>query len=577
MAESLTSMEWVLSATEKLGASIEDMANEMYQELLGAGDGGHKPPRPDIAKMKELYELQTKAQRGDPKLRGTPYADRPTDAQTQWQSLTVLTPEEQAAWNIYHTNGQDFESTVRAWQDPRLAEILKSAIKKNQTRLVPSLYNNIDTVLSHLKAEAPESYKLWPWVVKQLKNGVSNEAHIIDVVAEGGKILNELKNQHKTPPNFDIGQMDFDQFEEWLMQWKRDNRASESQGKVIYQFHDGWTIQLLTTPAQLQFEGDEMGHCVGGMDSEVESKKANIYSLRDPKGDPHVTMNIIGEVVASPDSQMGNWERKGPHEIDDGESLTTEDGYLGGNAKDAGKDWNKTFDVEQVMGKGNSTPKPEYQRKIKEFLDFLKEHNDIKFVRSEEWHYPVDSDEHDSYYGWGGNDKTGPQGDVEDWWQEYQTNPDKFLQDHEDAHGITVPHEKSMVDNYDVVQDGMDEVATDQANWQTQATIIYHNLRVDQEDHPQANMNMLYTVSKARSRLDQYQQGLYDPPVGWSQDPEIMKTNYDNAQKYLTYLEQLIMRHQDEPFDIHPNDSLPPYNDYSDGMIGGTFGAWHEA
>jgi hypothetical protein len=42
--------------------------------------------------------------------------------------------------------------------------------------------------------------------------------------------------------------------------------------------------------AALKFEGDTMGHCVGQYCDEVAGGDSNIYSLRDRRGEPHVTI-----------------------------------------------------------------------------------------------------------------------------------------------------------------------------------------------------------------------------------------------------------------------------------------------
>jgi hypothetical protein len=42
----------------------------------------------------------------------------------------------------------------------------------------------------------------------------------------------------------------------------------------------------------LKYEGDTMGHCVGGYCPDVQSGKTKIYSLRDAKGEPHVTIEV---------------------------------------------------------------------------------------------------------------------------------------------------------------------------------------------------------------------------------------------------------------------------------------------
>lgn len=61
-------------------------------------------------------------------------------------------------------------------------------------------------------------------------------------------------------------------------------------GEVVYEFEDGYTLQKLTTQKQLDDEGEVMQHCVAGYCEDVEKGKAEIYSLRDANGRPHVTI-----------------------------------------------------------------------------------------------------------------------------------------------------------------------------------------------------------------------------------------------------------------------------------------------
>lgn len=44
--------------------------------------------------------------------------------------------------------------------------------------------------------------------------------------------------------------------------------------------------------AALKYEGDTMGHCVGGYCPDVMSGRSRIFSLRDAKGEPHVTIEV---------------------------------------------------------------------------------------------------------------------------------------------------------------------------------------------------------------------------------------------------------------------------------------------
>jgi hypothetical protein len=94
------------------------------------------------------------------------------------------------------------------------------------------------------------------------------------------------------------------------------------QGVIVHRFDDGWTVQeLRATPVTVQMaadfdsseyepatvvrrpiaeraeldallsaEGEIMQHCVGDYSDAVEYGEVRIYSIRDPKGRPHVTM-----------------------------------------------------------------------------------------------------------------------------------------------------------------------------------------------------------------------------------------------------------------------------------------------
>lgn len=62
------------------------------------------------------------------------------------------------------------------------------------------------------------------------------------------------------------------------------------QGDVALALDDGWTFQRLTSPDQLEAEGAGMQHCLDQNDVDAVGQ---IYSLRDPKGLPHATLEWI--------------------------------------------------------------------------------------------------------------------------------------------------------------------------------------------------------------------------------------------------------------------------------------------
>lgn len=84
-------------------------------------------------------------------------------------------------------------------------------------------------------------------------------------------------------------------YNEALRKGEVDYKAVDAQGKPITNSYTGEHV-IAKTPqeawlaGQLAREGNQMGHCVGGYCSDVTSGGSRIFSLRDPKGKPHVTV-----------------------------------------------------------------------------------------------------------------------------------------------------------------------------------------------------------------------------------------------------------------------------------------------
>ena len=93
-----------------------------------------------------------------------------------------------------------------------------------------------------------------------------------------------------------VWSMDFDQMfklsEDWHETFKGKVDAGPYETKdVVYDFGNGFTI-VKVPPEDLGTEGDNMGHCVGGYCDSVETGATIIFSLRDPKNAPHVTIEV---------------------------------------------------------------------------------------------------------------------------------------------------------------------------------------------------------------------------------------------------------------------------------------------
>ena len=125
----------------------------------------------------------------------------------------------------------------------------------------------------------------------------------------------------------DLSEWDLPSAATAAMAWVEEHgsEVDVSQGEVVYEFADGWTIQRLTTQEEFWNETQAMGHCVGKRDEtgcyyypeELAGIEFDILSPRDPKGKPHATIELDLRMLEEPS-------------------------------------------IEQIRGKGNTMPKPKY-------------------------------------------------------------------------------------------------------------------------------------------------------------------------------------------------------------------------
>jgi len=125
----------------------------------------------------------------------------------------------------------------------------------------------------------------------------------------------------------------------------------------------------------LKYEGDTMGHCVGGYCPDVASGKSRIFSLRDAKNEPHVTIEVRPSKANQDDllkqpkeiqdkfnNNFDNWRygidyRPSPEEIQHkAQSLFDELGIPLSHA------------IQQIKGKGNAKPKKDYIPYVQDFV-----------------------------------------------------------------------------------------------------------------------------------------------------------------------------------------------------------------
>jgi len=121
----------------------------------------------------------------------------------------------------------------------------------------------------------------------------------------------------------------------------------------------------------LDYEGNVMGHCVGSYCDEVSGGGTKIYSLRDKKGEPHVTIEVQPDTTRPRVDQIKRYMAAAEEE-----AKQLPQGYTNRDVTDIATQMaidNAPPSIVQIKGKQNRAPKDEY-------LPFVQD-----FVRSREW------------------------------------------------------------------------------------------------------------------------------------------------------------------------------------------------
>lgn len=113
----------------------------------------------------------------------------------------------------------------------------------------------------------------------------------------------------------------------------------------------------------LKYEGETMGHCVGGYCPDVVEGRSKIYSLRDKKGQPHVTIEVrpgrkLTEKDMPDDVREMLSEQYGDASREEFEAAVQ--AYL--------KQQAVPDEIVQIKGKGNKAPKEDYLPAVQDFV-----------------------------------------------------------------------------------------------------------------------------------------------------------------------------------------------------------------
>jgi hypothetical protein len=140
----------------------------------------------------------------------------------------------------------------------------------------------------------------------------------------------------------------------------------------------------------LKYEGETMGHCVGGYCPSVAEGRSKIYSLRDKKGQPHVTIEVqpgrpwnersgifydypeLENTWAAYSKEVNQAAREKGVERNPNYIIGYPD-WLKSNAPDVFEKYADVFapppeEIVQIKGKGNKAPKEEYLPAVQDFV-----------------------------------------------------------------------------------------------------------------------------------------------------------------------------------------------------------------
>ncbi len=129
-----------------------------------------------------------------------------------------------------------------------------------------------------------------------------------------------MTNEDADTPNIEISSYSWEQAVAASDEWHA-VAAGEGAGKIYESTNpdlvifnppewEGWSIQKVVSRNDLQTEGNRMNHCVGRYCNDVAVGATEIYSLRDNKNEPHVTLEMNRAEEDTPFDQviqiMGN-------------------------------------------------------------------------------------------------------------------------------------------------------------------------------------------------------------------------------------------------------------------------------
>ena len=310
----------------------------------------------------------------------------------------------QARFNAgFPTEGMGQSDLAKAWE-----HLSDASIKPYQVRGLLNAQNSTNRIpkVDQIFEQNPWLSKLNPEeVVHETRHPFNNLGfdHILDVLKEdvaSGRLRPEsLKNV-----SMEQAVRRTHEYDQEMAKKMEDARAKNLESMTVHkEYPEGYKWVQLDKPGQFAAESDAMGHSVRGYEppeghpdwipesgdsgseyyghggwEAIKSGKAKVYSLVDPKGNPHTTVEVkanqnpypvSGEAFAmlpqSTKAQYGQyvreWRQRNPHIEDLTDEHTTQ------ALKEAGVP-PQPDSITQIKGKGNAKPVDTYIPYVQDFV-----------------------------------------------------------------------------------------------------------------------------------------------------------------------------------------------------------------
>lgn len=212
-------------------------------------------------------------------------------------------------------------AAINAWRDAKQAE----------ADLAKSM-----NPATHVVKEYPEGYKL----VELAPPKASGDLKLtFEETPQGTRVFDEAGNRINHPGGYNLF------------------KSPEEATKILSENQNRKALE-----EALKYEGDTMGHCVGGYCEGVSRGDSRIFSIRDAKGRPHVTIEVR---PANRDEFIQNNYKDYRDMLNEGPEFA--------NAWVDRQLVKSPQKIVQIKGKGNKAPSEKYQPMVQDF------------IRSQEW------------------------------------------------------------------------------------------------------------------------------------------------------------------------------------------------